>query len=161
MQRIPKLITILVICGLSAALFAYSIGSLVLDDLGISSRHVRSIALHCAGSIALLLALEFLSTTWTTPLQDNGMPHRESFMHKIAPHKVTKADIVFSVGRGLVMAAAVIGATYFLGSWYLGGNDFDSLYQTETYSDASTSDASATPRVEHATAPTAAEEATQ
>lgn len=156
MQRIPKLIAILAICGLSAALFAYSIGSLVLDDLGISSRHVRSIALHCAGSIALLLALEFLSTTWTTPLQDSGMPHRESFMHKI-----TKADIVFSVGRGLVMAAAVIGATYFLGSWYLGGNDFDSLYQTETYSDASTSDASTTPRIEHATAPATAEEATQ
>jgi amino acid transporter len=157
MQRIPKRIVILVICGLSAALFAYSIGSLVLDDLGISSRHVRSIALHCAGLIALLLALEFLSTNWATPLQDSGMPHGESFMQKTTQHKVTKADIVFSVGRGLVMAAAVIGATYFLGSWYLGGSDFDSIYQTETYSDATT-----TPRIEHATAPgTTTEEATQ
>jgi hypothetical protein len=156
MGRMLKLILILAICGLSAALSAYSIGSLILDDLGISSRHVRSIALHCAGLIALLLALEFLSTNWTTPLQDNGMPHGESFMQKITPHKVTTADIVFSVGRGLVMAAAIIGATYFLGSWYLGGSDLDSVYQTESYGDAS-----ATPRIEHATAPGTTEEATQ
>jgi hypothetical protein len=106
--------------------------------------------------IALLLALEFLSTNWTTPLQDSGMPHRDAFMDKIAPHKVTKADIVFSVGRGLVMAAAIIGATYFLGSWYLGGSDLESIYQTESYNDAST-----TPRIEHATAPGTTEEATQ
>jgi hypothetical protein len=144
------------ICGLSAALFAYSMGSLLRDDLGISSRHVRSITLHCPGLIALLLALEFLSTNWTTPLQDSGMPHRDAFMDKIAPHKVTKADIVFSVGRGLVMAAAIIGATYFLGSWYLGGSDLESIYQTESYNDAST-----TPRSEHATAPDTTEEATQ
>jgi amino acid transporter len=156
MGRMPKLIVILAICGLSAALFAYSIGSLVLDDLGISSRHVRSISLDCAGLIALLLALEFLSTNWTAPLQNSGRPHRDALMSKVTPNKVTKADIVFSVGRGLVMAAAIIGATYFLGSWYLGGNDFDAIYQTESYSDATP-----TARIEHATAPDTAEEATQ
>lgn len=68
-------------------------------------------------------------------------------------HKITKADIVFSVGRGLIMAAAIIGAAYFLGSWYLGGNDLETIYQSV--------DGSLSPRVEHATAPTAAEEATQ
>jgi len=68
-------------------------------------------------------------------------------------HKITKADIVISVGRGLIIAAAIVGATYFLGSWYLGGTDLDSIYQSM--------DESSSPRIEHATASASNDEATQ
>jgi hypothetical protein len=74
-------------------------------------------------------------------------------MNKITMHKIRKADIVVSVGRGLIIAAAIVGATYYLGSWYLGGNDLETIYQSM--------DNGFTPRVEHATAPAAVEEATQ
>jgi hypothetical protein len=68
-------------------------------------------------------------------------------------HKITRADIVFSIGRGLIMAAAIIGASYFLGSWYFGASDLDAIYQS--------TDDSLVPLVAHATAPTPTEEATQ
>jgi hypothetical protein len=60
-------------------------------------------------------------------------------------HKITKADIFFSVGRGLIIAAAIIGATYFIGTWYLGASDLDSIYQSL--------DGTLTSHVEHAAAP--------
>jgi hypothetical protein len=44
-------------------------------------------------------------------------------------HRITKADIVISVGRGLIMAAAIVGATYYLGNWYFGGDGLDSLFR--------------------------------
>lgn len=67
--------------------------------------------------------------------------------------KITKADIIFLVCRGLILAAAIIGATYVIGSWYLGANAFETIYQS--------ADDTMTPPVEHATAPSAASEATQ
>lgn len=68
-------------------------------------------------------------------------------------HRITKADIIFSVGRGLIMAAAIVGATYFLGSWYFGDSDPDTIYQSQ--------DSQTTSLAEHATAAASNDEATQ
>jgi hypothetical protein len=68
-------------------------------------------------------------------------------------HKITKADIVVSIGRGLIMAAAIVAATYFIGSWYFGGSNMEAIY--------SGVEESFTPRIEHANAPGTTEAATQ
>ncbi|QUS41087.1 hypothetical protein RPMA_21245 [Tardiphaga alba] len=113
---------IIVIGGGSAALLAYSMGALAMDEFGLASRPLVSISLLSAGFIALLLVVEFLGTFWTAASHDDG-PQRESLMHQI-----TKADVVISVGRGLIMAAAIVGATYYFGSWYLGGEGLEALF---------------------------------
>jgi hypothetical protein len=123
MGRILELAAIVVIGGGSAALFAYSMGALAMDEFGLGSRQLVSISLLSAGFIALLLAVEFLGTFRTAAASEDDGPQRESLMHQI-----TKADIVISVGRGLIMAAAIVGATYYFGSWYLGGEGLEALF---------------------------------
>lgn len=123
MGRILELTAIIVIGGGSAALFAYSMGALAMDEFGLGSRQLVSISLLSAGFIALLLVVEFLGTFGTAATSDDGGPQRDSLMHQI-----TKADIVISVGRGLIMAAAIVGATYYFGSWYLGGEGLEALF---------------------------------
>ncbi|MCX7318879.1 MAG: hypothetical protein NT113_05065 [Hyphomicrobiales bacterium] len=54
MKRIFELIAIIVIGGGSAALFAYSMGSLAMDEFGLGGRPLVSISLLSAGFIALL-----------------------------------------------------------------------------------------------------------
>lgn len=46
-------------------------------------------------------------------------------------HQITKADIVISVGRGLIMAAAIIGAVYCFGNWYFGGDGLDAWFHPD------------------------------
>jgi hypothetical protein len=123
MGRILELIAIIVIGGGSAALFAYSMGALAMDEFGLGHRQLVSISLLSAGFIALLLVVEFLGTFGTAAASDDRGPQRDSLMHRI-----TKADIVISVGRGLIMAAAIVGATYYFGSWYLGGEGLEALF---------------------------------
>jgi len=123
MGRILELTAIIVIGGGSAALFAYSMGALAMDEFGLGSRQLVSISLLSAGFIALLLVVEFLGTFGTAAASEDDGPQRESLMHQI-----TKADIVISVGRGLIMAAAIVGATYYFGSWYLGGEGLEALF---------------------------------
>ncbi len=123
MGRILELTAIIVIGGGSAALFAYSMGSLAMDEFGLGSRQLVSISLLSAGFIALLLVVEFLGTSRSAAASDDDGAQRESLMHQI-----TKADIVISVGRGLIMAAAIVGATYYFGSWYLGGEGLEALF---------------------------------
>lgn len=128
MGWILELIAILVIGGGSAALFAYSMGSLAMDEFGLGGRQLVSISLLSAGFIALLLVVELLGSFRTAARSDDtatadDRPQRESLMHQI-----TKADIVISVGRGLIMAAAIVGATYYFGSWYLDGEGLEALF---------------------------------
>ncbi|WP_398483417.1 hypothetical protein [Tardiphaga sp.] len=123
MGRILELMAIIVIGGGSAALFAYSMGSLAMDEFGLGHRQLVSISLLSAGFIALLLVVEFLGTFGTAAASDDDGPQRDSLMHQL-----TKADIVISVGRGLIMAAAIVGATYYFGSWYLGGEGLEALF---------------------------------
>jgi hypothetical protein len=123
MGRILELTAIIVIGGGSAALFAYSMGALAMDEFGLGHRQLVSISLLSAGFIALLLVVEFLGTFGTAAASDDRSPQRDSLMHQI-----TKADIVISVGRGLIMAAAIVGATYYFGSWYLGGEGLEALF---------------------------------
>lgn len=127
MGRILELTAIIVIGGGSAALFAYSMGALAMDEFGLGHRQLVSISLLSAGFIALLLAVEFLGTFGTAAASHDKSakdgPQRDSLMHQI-----TKADIVISVGRGLIMAAAIVGATYYFGSWYLGGEGLEALF---------------------------------
>ena len=131
MKRIFELIAIVVIGGGSAALFAYSMGSLAMDEFGLGGRPLVSISLLSAGFIALLLAVEFLGTFGIVGGSDRSatsaedLSQRESLMHQI-----TKADIAISVGRGLIMAAAIVGATYYFGSWYLGGEGLEALFHS-------------------------------
>ena len=148
MGRTLELIAILVIGGGSAALFAYSMGALAMDEFGLASRQLVSISLLSAGFIALLLVVEFLGTSWTavsdTTSADDG-PQRESLMHQI-----TKADVVISVGRGLIMAAAIVGATYYFGSWYLGGEGLEALFHGVDDQIASTVDSAISAKSETA-----------
>lgn len=123
MGRILELAAIIVIGGGSAALFAYSMGALAMDEFGLGHRQLVSISLLSAGFIALLLVVEFLGTFGTGAASDDDGPQRDSLMHQI-----TTADIVISVGRGLIMAAAIVGATYYFGSWYLGGEGLEALF---------------------------------
>jgi hypothetical protein len=67
--------------------------------------------------------------------------------------QITKADIVISVGRGLIMAGAIIGATYYIGSWYFAGSDLDAIYQSM--------DDGVTPVIAHAAAPGATADSMQ
>ena len=147
MGRILELIAIIVIGGGSAALFAYSMGSLAMDEFGLGSRQLVSISLLSAGFIALLLVVEFLGTFRTAATsQDMSAkdgPQRESLMHQI-----TKADIVISVGRGLIMAAAIVGATYYFGSWYLGGEGLEALVHGADDHLAATVESTMTPKTE-------------
>lgn len=45
-------------------------------------------------------------------------------------HQLTKADIVISISRGLMLAAVITGAVYYAGSWYLGSEGLDGLYRS-------------------------------
>ena len=147
MRRFLELTAIIVIGGGSAALFAYSMGSLAMDEFGLGSRQLVSISLLSAGFIALLLVVEFLGTFRTAATsQDMSAkdgPQRESLMHQI-----TKADIVISVGRGLIMAAAIVGATYYFGSWYLGGEGLEALFHGADDHIAATVESTMTPKTE-------------
>ena len=143
MGRILELIAIIVIGGGSAALFAYSMGSLAMDEFGLGSRQLVSISLLSAGFIALLLVVEFLGTLRTAAASQDDGPQRESLMHQI-----TKADIVISVGRGLIMAAAIVGATYYFGSWYLGGEGLEALFHGADDHIAASVESSMTPKTE-------------
>lgn len=143
MGRILELTAIIVIGGGSAALFAYSMGSLALDEFGLGSRQLVSISLLSAGFIALLLVVEFLGTFGTAAASDDDGPQRDSLMHQL-----TKADIVISVGRGLIMAAAIVGATYYFGSWYLGGEGLEALFHGVDDKIAASVDSAMTPTAE-------------
>jgi hypothetical protein len=63
-------------------------------------------------------------------------------------HQITKADIVISVGRGLIMAAAIVGATYYFGSWYLGGEGVEALFHGVDDKIAASVDSAMTPTAE-------------
>jgi hypothetical protein len=143
MGRILELIAIIVIGGGSAALFAYSMGSLAMDEFGLGSRQLVSISLLSAGFIALLLVVEFLGAFGTTAASNDDGPQRESLMHQI-----TRADIVISVGRGLIMAAAIVGATYYFGSWYLGGEGVEALFHGADDHIAASVESTMTPKTE-------------
>lgn len=150
MGWILELIAILVIGGGSAALFAYSMGSLAMDEFGLGSRQLVSISLLSAGFIALLLVAELLgrfrtaaASNDTTATSAKDGPQRESLMHQI-----TKADIVISVGRGLIMAAAIVGAAYYFGSWYLGGEGLEALFHGVDDQIAASVESTTTPKTE-------------